>query len=256
MRIDRNNPIPLHHQLREIVTRQIQEGTWAAHQAIATEAELMERYGVSRSTVRQALAALVADGLLYRQQGKGTFVAPARIAQALDRLTGFAEVLLNQGLHPQIQLLTVDWLPAGNEVAQELKIDAESQILFIERRIDVKGEPLFLDRSHLPTQVAELLSLDHLASKPVLQWLEEGGFPLIAARLNMTARLATAEEASVLHLQDGAPILLVRRLVEGSDAAPVLYSSVICRADRYQVEIRLNRAARVQSATAGGMAVV
>ena len=76
--IDKNSPIPVYYQLKEMIKEKIADGTWQVGQCIASERELTEAYGVSRMTVRQALGELVQEGLLVREKGKGTFVCKAR----------------------------------------------------------------------------------------------------------------------------------------------------------------------------------
>lgn len=241
--ISRNSPVPLHRQLRDILEQQIRDGVWAPHQMIPTESELMERYGLSRTTVRQALAALVADGLLYRQQGKGTFVAPPRIAQPLDQLVGFAEILLQQGLEPDIHVLGVRQEPAPPEVAGHLDLAAGAPVVAVARRVDVDGEPLFWDRSYWPAHLGEPAPAD-LAGRPVLRWLEDRGLHLAEAALTLAARGATAEEAAILRLPRGSPVMAIDRTVYAAGGQPVLYSAVVYRSDRYQFQIRLERKVR------------
>ncbi|MBI3962513.1 MAG: GntR family transcriptional regulator, partial [Deinococcus sp.] len=87
----RDSVIPLYYQLKELLRERIEAGEWEPGNQIPTEEELCERYKVSRITVREAIQGLVSEGLLYRQQGRGTFVAKAKIQQGLQRLTSFTE---------------------------------------------------------------------------------------------------------------------------------------------------------------------
>ena len=92
-RLDRlkPGPLPRYYQLTEIIRERVRSGEWPPGTPIPSERELCEQYGISRMTARQSLTELVTEGLLYREQGKGTYVGRPKIAQQLLRLTGFTE---------------------------------------------------------------------------------------------------------------------------------------------------------------------
>jgi DNA-binding GntR family transcriptional regulator len=87
----KSGPVPRYYQLQEIIRERIRNGEWTPGSSIPSERELCERYGISRMTARQAISGLETEGLLYREQGKGTFVGQGVIAQQLLQLTGFTE---------------------------------------------------------------------------------------------------------------------------------------------------------------------
>ncbi|MCS4585722.1 GntR family transcriptional regulator [Clostridium perfringens] len=89
--IDKNSPIPVYYQLKEMIKEKIADGTWQVGQCIASERELTEAYGVSRMTVRQALGELVQEGLLVREKGKGTFVCEPKVKQ--EDMMSFSEII-------------------------------------------------------------------------------------------------------------------------------------------------------------------
>src|SRR5579883_3425261 len=116
--LERSNPLPLYHQLKEVLRQQIRAGHLAPHTAIPSEPELVARYHVSRATVRQALTELVHEGLLYRQHGKGTFVCEPRVQQTVSELTSLSEELRSRGQRPG-GLLIVSELVRGSETIRE-----------------------------------------------------------------------------------------------------------------------------------------
>src|SRR5436305_6502125 len=120
--LERTNPLPLYYQLKEVLKQQIRAGHLAAHTASPSEPELVANYQVSRATVRQALAELVHECLLYRQHGKGTFVCERRVQQNLSELTSFSEAIRRRGQRPG-GLLLVNELVRGTEaVRQQLRL--------------------------------------------------------------------------------------------------------------------------------------
>ncbi|MBI3966234.1 MAG: GntR family transcriptional regulator [Chloroflexi bacterium] len=240
--ISRANPIPLHHQLRNLLERQIRNGVWAPHQMIPTENELVKQHEVSRITVRQALAALVAEGLLYRQQGKGTFVAPPKISEPLDSLFGFAEVLQKQGRLPAIHVLAIETQVASPEVCRNLLLPSGAEATYIERRVDVDGQPLFFDQSFLPAAFGLQPTRRELESQALLQWLEAAGHSIGDAVHSIAARVVSPEEAAVLQLGAGSPVLVARRVAYTDRGQTLVYSQAIYRSDRYEYRVKLKRA--------------
>src|SRR3569833_738583 len=105
--LNKNIPIPLYYQLKERLTQQIMGGDFQPGTLMPSERELSDRYGISRMTVRQALGEMVKEGLLLREQGKGTFVAEPKITQGLLRLTSFSEDMQSRGLKPDSHVRAV-----------------------------------------------------------------------------------------------------------------------------------------------------
>ena len=112
MLLDRASPVPLHVQLRSFLLQQIESGALKPGDAIPAERELVSRFGISRITVRQAIADLMAEGFLYRQHGRGTFVRSHKIEQELSTLTGFVEEMAARGLVPGAKLISAEMVDA------------------------------------------------------------------------------------------------------------------------------------------------
>ena len=104
--IYRNSPVPRYHQLKEILREKVSTEEWKPGDLIPSERELSETYSISRMTARQAITDLVNEGLFYREQGRGTFVADNRITQQLLQLTGFTEDIQARGQRPSTIVLS------------------------------------------------------------------------------------------------------------------------------------------------------
>jgi GntR family transcriptional regulator len=106
MKIDHDCPIPFYIQLRELLEARILEGEWQPGDRLPTEQALCDRYGVSRTVVRQTLQEMQNKGLILKRRGKGSFVAKSKIGESLvQKLTGFHQDMVEQGLTPRTEVL-------------------------------------------------------------------------------------------------------------------------------------------------------
>ena len=120
--INRASKLPLYHQLYELLRGDILSGRWQPGDLLPPESELMERYQLSRTTVRQVLDMLVNEGLIYRQRGRGSFVAYPTVEQALVRIISFTDDMLQRGFAPSTRVLSSDLVPAPKDIAQRLEV--------------------------------------------------------------------------------------------------------------------------------------
>ena len=167
--ITKDSPIPLYFQLKELLRQEIESGRWQPGQQIPSETEMCEAFGISRTVVRQALRELEYHGLLYREQGKGTFVAEPKISESLVQdLSGFYEDMVAKGLTPVTRVLRQEIQPANKKVARYLHIQPGDEIVFIERVRSVGGEPIVLVTTYLPYHVCpDLVDEDLSCSRHV-----------------------------------------------------------------------------------------
>lgn len=238
MELNPRSPVPLWQQFKLIVEQKIATGEWAPEQPIPPEMQLIETYGISRITVRQALDELVQEGRIYRRRGKGTFVAQPKINQTLAQLTGFVEELSLRGLEPAVTVIgyTVEPEPRVAEV-----LGVEGPLLQIRRLVSVGGGPLFVDTSFFPAELAHLLRREQLAERPIYSLLEAGGRAPAEGDQWLGAVALSAETARLLEMEPGSPGLAIHRVTKDALGRPVEYTKVVYRADRYEYQIRLER---------------
>lgn len=228
---------PKYWRLKEDLLALIRER--APGSAIQTERELCALYGVSRTTVRQALQELVHEGHLYRRQGRGTFVAPPKLVQTIQ-LHGHSEEMEAAGLRPGSRLLEAGNVAAPPDVAAFFGLAAGGVVHRIVRIRLVDGQPIALQTVYLDQErfgevgalLAESVSLYRLLR-------ERYGTEIAGGEEAVEAASADEETALLLDTESGSPLLVLRRRSWQADGRPIEWSEALYRGDRYRVAVRL-----------------
>lgn len=198
--------------------------------AIPSERELCETFTVSRMTVRQAVDALVADGVLERHQGKGTFVAPPKMDLQL-RLTSFREEMQRRGMEPGAVFLTAETVPAPASVAKALELELGAMVHHLRRLLTADAAPMAIEENWIPASI-----LPDLLSGPltfsVYNELTRAGTPPQWGEDVIEGHTVTSEEAALLGVPERSPALDITRRTFHEHLA-VDYSRSLYRADRY-----------------------
>lgn len=241
-----NRSVPLYYQLENILRSRIDSGEVQPHHRLPTEQELSQEYGISRATVRQALAALVSEGLLYRKQGRGTFVTEKARQTRTVKLTGFTEDLFFQGVKPEIRILEARSVSAPERIAGHLGIPPGIEVTRFKRVRSVEGTALSLMVNHLPPAWGQRISDRDLTQHTMLWVLEEKlRIPLGMIRQSVEAVKADAEIASHLKASVFDPILYIESVVQTVEGRPVEVADTYFRADRYKYTVELIRDRRL-----------
>jgi GntR family transcriptional regulator len=239
---------PRHEQVSDWILAQIESGRYAVDDRLPSESELQELFGVSRITVRRGLATLESDGRIYRQQGLGSFVAPARITQGLVRLTDFAEDMRLAGLEARSRVLLQRREPASAVVARLLGVNEGDPIERLDRLRTGDGRPVAMDRTWLPPYYAQLLAGRDLEADTIYSILEGVGIPVLRGRYRIQAVLAHDAEAIPLDVGRGAPLLRIDRTSFTLAGRVVYHQARYYRTDRVAFDLEAARDDRAGSA--------
>jgi len=204
---------PLYQQIKGLLTRSLTLGEWKAGEALPAETELAQRFKVSQGTVRKALDALTADGLLVRRQGKGTFVATHAEAQVQYR---FLRLMPDQGAREAMQRRFLDLrrLRAPADIARALDLKAGDGVLQLRRLLLSGDTPVVLDDIWLGARLFKGLTAERLQAYrgPMYGLFEaEFGVQMIRAEEKIRAVAAGEAEAALLGVAARSPLLLVER---------------------------------------------
>jgi GntR family transcriptional regulator len=240
--IDPSGATPLYAQVEAVLASDIAGGTLPAGSQFPTENDLIERFGVSRPTVRRAVQNLVSRGLVEIQRGKGTYVTRPKITQELTALSGFVEDMRALGRHPTARLLDKQVVAADKIVARQLALPAGSLVVRIRRVRLADGEPVSFDETYLPKEVGEKVITNDLEAEPIFSLLEtKYGMPLVEAEYRLEAVAAGSVVAEALGVETGSPLFLIERTSYCAGSQPVDYEKLYYRGDLVRFVTRLAR---------------
>ena len=239
--LDRESDIPLHRQLRQIFMDKIQQNDWKLGEVIPREVDLMEEYGLSRYTVRQALNELVKGGVLLRTKKRGTVVSRPKVEQNLSRFYSFARDMAAQGLKPTSRILSLEEITPDDDTAQLLNLSAEQSWVYHLRRLRmVDGEPLVIESSFLAFTSPVDLQRHDWRVLPLYEVLEkEYGIQVERAEEFLEPVNLEREEAQLLGVAEATPAFRVERLTYDSQNRIFERRLSLIRGDRYRFHINL-----------------
>jgi GntR family transcriptional regulator len=241
--INHNNAIPKYFQLASILKSQIDDGEWKPRQPIPSERQLEQQYRVSRPTVRQAIEYLEKQGYLYREHGRGTFVSPQKLQKKMLELTSFSEDLLRKGIQPSQIIRSICYVVPPETILNRFELPLESSVLRIERIRLGNDIPIGLQTSYVVLGDDQQINEDDLNHYGSLYRVLEEKLNIIPSEADETLEvtLATPEEAALLQIKAGSPLLLNERLTYDQNRKPIEFVKILYRGDRYQYVIRLTR---------------
>lgn len=230
-------PEPLHRQLADGLRSSIRTGGLAAGEPVPSEAELSAIHGVSRGTVRQALAQLRAEGLIAGGRGRRPVVHPGPLAQPFEELVSFSAWARSMGMEPSGRVLAFDLRPASAVVADALDVPAGTPVHQLVRLRLADGVPMLIERTAFAPGVGEAVAGIDLEHGSIYAALAEHGIRFDAARQAIDAVAASRPDAEHLGVGRGAPLLRVRRRSTAADGRPLEWSDDRYRPDRVTLTI-------------------
>jgi len=229
----------MHRQLAQRLRARIANGSYRPGDRIPTEPQLIERYGVSRITARQAVETLAAEGLVIRKQGKGTFVAEPVVRHDLLDLRGIYDEMVAQGLEPETQIVEFTHAVPPPRIAAQLRTGARRLISW-KRLYRLKGVPFGMSWVYL-SPGNEKVTREQVAKYPTYPLLEQLlRFHIGRADVSISYRRATPELRRVLGLSASAPIMVLERVSYSDDGVPREHSLYYAKAESYVFSIKVH----------------
>ncbi len=208
--LDKSSHIPLYLQLTAQLTHKIEAGELRPGDKVDSEREISEILKISRITSRQAIQELLKSGMVYREQGRGTFVAEPAIRN-VQGFTSFTENMLKLGLKPSSQILLQEVIPAEEPLAGLLHIPPGDPALHLVRLRTADGRPVAIQDAYLPHKICAGLEHEPLTGVSLFTILKQryGVYPAWTEAV-VEAASAIPEDAHRLGLKPGEPVLVVR----------------------------------------------
>ncbi|GEO28074.1 GntR family transcriptional regulator [Alicyclobacillus acidoterrestris] len=243
--LNHNSPIPLHHQLTEILRRNILNGYLIDDDGkVPTEAELTKKFQVSRITVRTAIDTLVNEGLLWRKRGSGTFLKTNKAENWVGQLMGFSEIIQKAGFEPRGRVLHM-----GVVDSKDIRDDLPDSIHGIDRFWEFKrlrfadDKPIAIEQSFFAEDVGLIMQqqddLDNVLTYRVIE--NQMHIPLNEASQLITAVNANGDDATMLDVHERDALLYIERVTQSKDGRFIEFLRAKYRPDYFSYVIQLTR---------------
>ena len=234
--------IPHYIEIKEELHKEITSGRWEPGHMIPTEREMAVKFGVSRMTARHAVMELEREGLLLRIQGSGTYVAQKKIVRKIGPLLSFSETLRAEGIEPSILPLMSSVEPAGIELGIILKIKPEDLVLIVSQLRLANREPLSIMKLFVVASYCKGLTAKDIEESSLYELMEKRyGVIFSGADQTVEAVAASREEAKLLEVASGFPLLQIHRTAYDVSERPINHTIMTFRGDKFSYRNWLNR---------------
>lgn len=238
-KLDKSVPVPLYYQLKNIIYEEIRCGNYRVGDAIPTENEISEIFGISRTTVRQAMTEMVREGLLYRVKSKGTFVAEKRLdPDFMERLNIFNAVITASGRTPRTVLLEQDNdAPVPARFAGKLN---GNKCIYLHRRRFADDKTVNHVRTWLSSSLIDMVKAHDMSSTFLFRMLAENEATTVTkVERTCCAEPANAEDADLLRIDVGSPVHCVTNIAYDRNGNVLMCSYSRYRYDESSVTVTI-----------------
>lgn len=223
---------PLYVQLREVLRTKIDEGEYAPGTCIPSENQLADLYGLTRQSVRSALAALESEGMLKSMQGKGVFVVGPKFQRDLETLGGFRQTMRDREQKPETKVLVKALRPAGPLFAQTLGIGKEDALWYIRRICLSNGEPVALEEIFIPASVVPGLAEVDINVFSIFDVYDWNGIRPIRGEQTLTITHLDPAAARLIGLSDDNAVMQFSGVAYDKTGRAIEFSRSYTRSDR------------------------
>jgi GntR family transcriptional regulator len=250
--LERGSGIALYRQIQHKLMGQIRSGAFKPSEPLPSVEEIANRYGVSLMTARQAVRSLCDLGVIYSQQGKGTFISRTKVEKNFRRVLSFTEEMKLRGSTPRSRVLSLRLCVPSREVRKALELSAGEKTYCLHRLRIADGAPMGVERSWLPAVACPDLPHVFEANASLYRTLTERyAIQLHSANEVVEVGKASAEEARLLRIAQRSPVFLFTRTSFLESGKPTEYVKSTFRGDRYQLVNRLTRLNAVLPGSSG-----
>lgn len=238
--INKDNRLPLYHQLYDIIVEKIKNGVYSENDKLPTEKELCEKYDISRATVRRAMTELEKNNYIYRKQGKGIFISSKAFEQDLYSFYSFTEEMKKINKTPSSKVIDFKTIKADEKIAGKLGMPIETKVYKFTRLRLADNVPMMLETSYIPFSRFEGLSSELLDRKPMYDiFTEKYNVDFKKAEETFQATTINKREEEYLEVEKDSPAILLTRLTYESDKV-IEYTVSVARGDKFKFHVTLD----------------
>lgn len=207
---------------------------------LPSDAMLCDEFGVSRMTARNAVQRLTQEGLVYRVPGRGTFVAEPPVHRQAGSLLSFTEEMRRRGKTPSSRLLTQDVREPRPAEASRLQLQPGDEVIAVRRLRVADDEPVAIEEAVFPAALAALIQRADLEHRSLHDTLVEGGHIPTMGRARLGAEAAGEDDAALLGVVLGSPLLVEKRVIHDQDGHPLELCESRYAAERYGLDVQFD----------------
>jgi len=207
------------------------------HDSIPSEMQLSAQFSVSRGTVKQAVMDLVNEGLLYRKQGRGTFVSEPRITRSFDRLPSFTEDIRRMGKGPHTRILSLKQVPVPPNLIQLFSLESGDNVIKFKRVVSTEGTPVVVLTSYLNPRIYPHLKADEIKDSLYEALKSKYGITPTQAQDTYSIVDVAPKTAALLQCKKSASVCFSQRIAYLADGRVAEYVESFIRSDRFQFNI-------------------
>jgi GntR family transcriptional regulator len=230
--------VPRYYEIEQALRARI--AGLRADDPLPSDAMLCEEFGVSRMTARNAVQRLSQEGLVYRVPGRGTFVAEPPVHRQAGNLLSFTEEMRRRGRTPSSRVLACDVREPGPAEASRLQLDPGAEVIAVRRLRVADDEPVAIEEAVFPATVAPLILRADLEHRSLHDTLVEGGHVPTMGRARLGAEAAGPQDALLLAVPEGSPLLVEKRVIHDQDGHPLELCESRYAGDRYGLDVQFD----------------
>ncbi|WP_026690794.1 GntR family transcriptional regulator [Alteribacter aurantiacus] len=236
--VNKSSSIPLYVQVKSILKDEISHGHYHPGDKLPTEKELTSRFDISRMTLRQAMNALVEEGLLLRLKGIGTIVQERKLEQTLTTLKSFTEDIIERGMTPSTKVISFQREKGNLAAVEKLGLTLTDELWVTKRIRYADKEPFSIEKNIVSAQKLPNLTKE-IMNHSLHNHIKEEGYKMARAKTTIEAAIPSEKEKELLHIKDNSPILIVERITYLSNGEVIEWSVSKNRSDRYKFTAEL-----------------
>jgi GntR family transcriptional regulator len=238
MEINRNSPLPLYFQLKQLLSEKIQHGDWKPGDKLPTEEEIQQKYDISRTTIRQALRELELEGMITRQAGRGTFVTLTKVQEGPSAFELEMSEYVGKGLQLSWKVVQAGEVPAPDKIAEWLQIQPGAGVFRLQRLRIANDLVVGHGISYVTGECIGLIDLSLAETGGSMNYLSRIDLPRCTAERVLEALPADREDVRLLEIERGTPVLVMSRVLRDPDSRPFEFFRGVNRGDRYRYHIQ------------------